>query len=155
MHFPDLNKCRYHSGPLDAESWKAPLLAVGWLEHPHQFARGESPAGLLTTLRGLVVSAKTAHPQVNFRGLHCCSLCEASRGVAQTLMQSHVNLFIPGREVVYVAPAGIVHYIEAHSYMPPSEFSAAVARCPIYGSFVHYEALTIANMGTQPPMVFR
>lgn len=155
MYFPDLSKCRYHRGPLDAESWRAPLLAVGWLERSHPFARGESPAGLLATLQGLVESAETAHRHYHFRGLHCCSLCEADLGVAPELNQSHINLIIPGKGVVYAAPAGITHYIKAHSYLPPSEFSVAVTECPTYGSAAYYEALSRANMGARPPVISR
>jgi hypothetical protein len=40
MYFEDLSLCRYHSGPLDADSWRVPLRAVGWLEAGHAFIRG-------------------------------------------------------------------------------------------------------------------
>jgi hypothetical protein len=41
-----------------------------------------------------------------------------------------VNLFVPGRACVYVAPSLIAHYIQAHRYSPPKEFVEAVLRCP-------------------------
>lgn len=152
MHFADLDKCRYHRGPLDADSWQVPLLAVGWLDHPHGYRVGDVPDGLLARLQSLVSAAEAAHPQHNFRGLHCCSLCEAASGPSEPLHQSHVNLLIPGDRVVYAAPAGITHYIEFHSYSPPSEFIAAIASCPEYGSAAFYEALRAANQGNEPPI---
>jgi hypothetical protein len=152
MYFPDLDKCRYHSGPLDADSWQAPLLAIGWLEHPYRFSCGKTPEGMLARLQNLVAAATEAHPHYNFRGLHCCSLCEAERSTSEALVQSHVNMLIPGIGVVYAAPAGITHYIEAHSYLPPIEFMAAVSLCPTYGSAAFYEALRNANQGREPPM---
>jgi len=152
MYFADLDRCRYHSGPLDADSWQVPLLAVGWLEHPHGFSLGEVPEGLLARLQNLITAAEAAHPQHNFRGLHCCSLCEAEHEPVEALRQSHVNLLIPGNGVVYAAPAGIAHYIESHSYLPPSQFIAAVASCPAYGSAAFFETLRAANQGIEPPI---
>ena len=46
MHYDDLALCRYHSGPLDADSWCVPLLAIGWLEGSYPFKRGAAPIGL-------------------------------------------------------------------------------------------------------------
>ena len=36
------------------------------------------------------------------------------------------NLFIPGKDQVYVAPSMITHYIDSHDYQPPLEFQEAV-----------------------------
>ena len=153
MYFPDLEKCEYHSGPLDAACWQAPLLAVGWLEHPHRFSCGTPPEGLLEKLGMLASAAEESHPHYNFRGLHCCSICEAERGASKALLKSHVNILIPGNGVVYATPAGITHYIEVHSYIPPIEFITAVKQCPAYGSAGYYESLCNSNHGTAPPMI--
>jgi len=40
------------------------------------------------------------------------------------------NLYIPGKNCIYVAPSLIAHYIAVHSYEPPEEFWNAVAGCP-------------------------
>jgi hypothetical protein len=53
---------------------------------------------------------------------------------------------------VYLAPGGIPHYIEVHSYLPPSEFVAAVLRCPDCGTNEYRDALRLANRGNEPPL---
>ena len=50
MYFDDLALCRYHRGTLDADSWKVPLLAEGWLEWPHRYSQGVAQATLLYNL---------------------------------------------------------------------------------------------------------
>ncbi len=65
MYFEDLALCRYHQGSLDADSWKVPLRAVGWLERPHQYPRGATPATLLSKLEVIVCAGqkqKVLHP---------------------------------------------------------------------------------------------
>ena len=32
------------------------------------------------------------------------------------------NVFVPGRNVLYMAPSLVVHYIDAHGYRPPDDF---------------------------------
>lgn len=152
MYFADLETCRYDSGPYDADSWKVPLLAVGWLEYPHPFPREIPPDGRVSQLQGLVFAAKKAHPHHNFRGLHRCSFCEAKHGASEGLENSHVNLFVPGNGVVFLAPAGITHYMESHLYAPPAEFVVAVSQCPTYGSPEFYEALRVTNQHSVPPI---
>lgn len=151
MFFRDLDLCRYHGGPLDADTWQVPLLAVGWLEQQHELSRGSVPAALLEKLRMLVAGAKAHYQQYHFRGLHECSLCPKDKGETG-LPDSYVNLLIPGTKVVFAAPAGLVHYLEAHSYLPPSEFIRAVDACPPYGTDEFVEALRISNQGIMPPI---
>lgn len=152
MYFEDLTPCRYHPGPLDAARWRVPLLAIGWLEHPHDFVRGAAPLSLVRKLEGLVIAAGEAHPHYSFRGLHHCSICEATSSGNEGLLSSYINMLIPGAGVIYAAPAGIVHYIEAHSYLPPSAFIEAVETCPGYGSPAYYEAIQASNLGETPPL---
>jgi hypothetical protein len=47
MHYEDLELCRYHSGPLDSDSWHVPLCAIGWLEGGHPYHRGPTPIALV------------------------------------------------------------------------------------------------------------
>ena len=155
MHFQDLDLCRYHRGPLDADSWRAPLLAVGWLEHPHEFGQGPTPDGLIERLNELILDAGEEHPQHSFRGLHCCSLCALGLDIGRGLPSSHINILVPGRGAIFAAPGGIVHYIEMHSYLPPQDFIAAVAACPTYGSPEYYDALQAANAAEKPPIETR
>ena len=126
MHFDDLSPCRYGSDEFDAANWRAPLLAVGWLEHPHPFTRGAAPRYLAAHVRALALAS-------DFMGVHGCSLCTA-RGLDAKIETSPSNLFVPGNGVVYLAPGGIEHYIEVHSYLPPRSFVEAVFACPPLGS---------------------
>ena len=98
-----------------------PLRAVGWLAKDHPFPVGETERKTYDRLCELL-----KHPFQPFcyLGYHNCELCqfEGERGVA--------NLFVPGQGILYVAPELITHYINAHRYLPPSEFVEAVMKCP-------------------------
>ena len=140
MHFQDLELCRYGNGPLNSDSWYVPLRAIGWLEDGHPYARGPTPVGLVEQLGALVDSAERVFQQHHFRGLHDCTLCEPDNRRA-SLARSHINLWIPGKRTVFAFPAGIIHYLTVHSYLPPSEFIDAVHECPQYGSAQYLELL--------------
>jgi hypothetical protein len=60
---------------------------------------------------------------------------------------------VPGVDSVYVAPGGVVHYVESHSYLPPFEFIQAALRCPDYGSPEFQESLRKSNGGNAPPLI--
>ena len=152
MYFEDLTLLHYHSGVFDAASWHAPLLAVGWLEHPQPYPQGHLPTDFLTKIEAMIERAKATQTNVHFRGLHDCSLCETSGGGKKRLPDSYVNVFVPSSTVVYVAPAGIVHYIRHHAYLPPDDFVVAVNRCPEYGTPDFFEALRAANRHQKIPL---
>jgi hypothetical protein len=59
---------------------------------------------------------------------------------------------VPGVEQIYIAPGGIGHYVEVHSYLPPRPFIEAVVRCPEYGSARYCDALRASNAGKTPPL---
>ena len=40
------------------------------------------------------------------------------------------NLCVPGAGFLYVAPSLILHYIDAHEYLPPEEFQKAILESP-------------------------
>jgi hypothetical protein len=126
-------------------------LAVGWHEHGHAFSQGTTSPELLAKLKGLIEKARIEHSQYNFRGLHHCSLCEQVPNLSP-LIDSHINLFIPGQGVIYDATAGTVHYVESHEYLPPSAFIDAIDQCPEYGSEDYYDALRAANRGRVIPL---
>jgi hypothetical protein len=152
MHYGDLDLCRYHGGPFDAKNWSVPLCAVGWLEHPYAYNTGTSSEGLLSKLRSLVSAARAAYPHYYFRGMHDCSLCLESGLVSPGPIWSQENIFVPGVGCVYVAPGGVVHYVESHQYLPPQEFVEAVLRCPTYGSPEFRESLRNANCNQPIPL---
>ena len=152
MHYDDLEMCRYHGGPFDAENWSVPLSAVGWLEHPLPHTKGASPEAFLIRLLALISSARSAYPHYYFRGVHECSLCLACGLASPGPIWSQENIFVPGTACVYVAPGGIVHYVESHEYLPPQEFIEAVLRCPAYGSAAFQQALRSANRDQPVPL---
>jgi len=152
MHFTDLDLCRYHTGAFDADNWSVPLRAVGWLEHPKPFTCGVAPAPLVPKLKLMIEQVHSAYPHYGFRGGKHCSHCVAAGLKSPGPIWSQENVFVPGSGVVYVAPGGIVHYVEIHSYLPPSEFVEAVLRCPDLYSKEYREALCASNAGIEPPL---
>ena len=152
MYFQDLGLYRYHSRPLDSDSWHVPLRAIGWLEGGHLYNRGPTPVGLVEELGALVDNAERVFQQYHFRGLHDCTLCTPGY-LGASLARSHINLLIPGKRTVFACPAGIIHYLTVHSYLPPIEFTDAVQGCPQYGSPQHLELLCEANDGHPLPLV--
>jgi hypothetical protein len=152
MYYEDQSLCRYHSGCLHADSWHVPLRAIGWLESGHSYNQGPTPTNLAEKLDVLIETANGAFRHYHFRGLHDCTLCEPGHAHAR-LARSHVNILIPHKQAVFASPAGILHYILAHSHLPPSEFLAAVDECPQYGSPEYFEALRVANDGHPVPLM--
>ncbi len=152
MYFADLDLCFYHSGPLDAYEWQVPLRAVGWLEYPREFRKGTAANGLVAKINEMAKQTSAIYSGFAFRGLHHCSYCAAAGLPVPPLSGSHLNVFVPGTSIVYAAPAGIVHYIEEHSYQPPTEFVEAVLHCPDCRSEAYRAALRAANDGVEPPL---
>jgi hypothetical protein len=144
MHFPDLSPCTYHPGPLDAAAWSAPLLAVGWLDHPHVFPTGPTPSALSSVLANRLEETSRCFSHRSFRGLYCCTLCLAS-GREFYDMRSSDNLLVPGGLEIFAAPGAVVHYIDAHGYEPPGAFVQAVMACPPCDSPAYLEALRRIN----------
>ena len=156
MYFEDLSPCHYHSGPCGADNWMSPLLAVGWLEHPNPFPTGEPLEDLTTRLEGMVGLTSEHYSHHHFRGLHACDLCPPDESSPWSgAAQSHLNLWIPGEGIIYIAPGLITHYIRDHFYQPPAGFIAAVMACPEYGSPSYCSALQAANGGQAPPLQTR
>jgi len=154
MHYPDLTLCHYHNGPFDAGSWSVPLLTTGWLEHPHEFRSGMVSDDFTARLRDFVSLSSSTYSQFKFRGVHICSHCEANKSLSQPgPIWSQEIIIVPGDQVIYAAPGGIVHYVEEHAYVPPQDFIEAVMRCPNYGSPAFQQALRLSNAGNLPPMV--
>ena len=152
MHIPDLELVKYHNGAFDADNWPVPLRAVGWLEHPQRFASGVVPTAAIIKLKSIVEQMRAAYPHYGFRGVKDCSLCLAAGLPSPGPIWSQENIFVPGACEVYVAPGGIIHYIEAHSYLPPTQFLESVSTCPDCRSNEYQEALRSANKGVEPPL---
>lgn len=132
--FEDSAPCEYFGRGEAASS----LLSVGWLEGGRDNTKGAIKPEEFDKLLALLVDAWQPVCAV---GVHLCDLCQHSseQGAA-------TNLFIPGAGFIYVAPALITHYINAHWYKPPQGFLDAAMECPEMRSMAYRRAL-LANGG--------
>jgi len=97
----------------------APILrAVGWLERGQWFPTGGIDAQVFARP---VEMRKDQWQPIVAAGFHECDLCQYESEASGTR-----NLFIPRAGSLYVCPELIVHYINAHSYVPPTEFCEAL-----------------------------
>jgi hypothetical protein len=150
-YFADNDFYYYNSGSHDADNWNCPLLAIGWLDQPNEYITDISIAnGFLAKLTYLRKAFAEAFSSESFRGLHECTLCQCDEG-ERTLIDSHINLFVPGKNCVFVAPGRIDHYIEKHGYCPPKVFYNAVMQCPDPRGSKYDRLLKLANGDIEPP----
>lgn len=130
MWFADLSEYdffgRMDSRRLFGEDYKTIPTAVGWLENGKPYTIGKAPEGLVGKLREFIKTRTITHM---FLGIHECDLCEVE------LPPGYLNVidglgskttFIAHKNKLYIFPDLIIHYIEAHSYLPPAEFIQAV-----------------------------
>ncbi|MBI1373995.1 MAG: hypothetical protein GC159_14835 [Phycisphaera sp.] len=154
-YFPDLTPCHYRATAMRDEDWNCPLLAVGWLEYPHEYTRCDTPdhdlLDMLAELREQFVEATSSHA---FRGIHTCGWCERRTSPSQrvSLEWTNYNMWVPGDACIYLAPASIEHYMAMHNYAPPREFIDAVHVCPDPREPIYRELLTDLNDGAEPPL---
>lgn len=136
MYFEDLSAYRYGlSQPLDE------VQNVGWLCRGTDYKIGGVMPGFIDALKRWA-----SYAEVNqMRGHQLCTLCPApasagsdpvsllKRDVQMSTMWSGETLWLGASEIwipngqggVYAAPSLIIHYVEAHHYLPPSEFIEA------------------------------
>lgn len=150
MHFPDLALCTYGHNAKSPEAWNVPLLAIGWLERGQTFSEGEAEEKVIDRARK--IQGQTFGRISGYRGLHRCDLCEPEEA-GFGIEDSHVNLFIPGNDCVYMASGGLVHYMEEHSYLPPEEFVSALLSCPLPSTPEYEEKLTSSNRDERPEIL--
>jgi len=153
VYYADLEICSYNGGPFASENWAVPLLAVGWLEQERPFSIGPPPDGLAQKLTTLIAQMRHTFSQEKFRGVKTCSLCEFNGRISPGPIWSQENLFVPGKSEIYLAPGGIVHYVEEHSYLPPVQFVQAVLSCPPCDTRDYLESLRASNRGIAIPLV--
>jgi|HubBroStandDraft_6_1064221.scaffolds.fasta_scaffold334625_2 hypothetical protein len=138
-HVPDLVECKL---PEIADT--SNLRAVGWLARWHDYARGEVSAEFMGALVGLLVEP---WQPLEYDGVHQCPFCRFTGGPGTvrfgftTVSVGNSNLFVPAKDVIYVAPSLIAHYVDAHDYAPPEQFQQAVLTCPAMRSFAYLKAI--------------
>ena len=124
-HYQDLAPCDYFHDI-------GPLQAVGWLESGHDYAKGDPGQAFYDQLTQMLLHAWQPYFHM---GWHACDFCRYNG------FMSFKNLFIPGKDMTYVAPEAIGHYISAHGYAPPAEFIEALMQCPAMDTLAYFEAL--------------
>ena len=114
------------------------MLNVGWLDATHEFTKGNPPPGFLERLRVLFRT-----PVKRMRGFHVCPFCpelpsllEFPNGKQDIALYhscfeegrfSSAEIRISGQDgKIYASPMMILHYVEAHGYLPPKDFVEAV-----------------------------
>ena len=119
-----------------------PIRSVGYLSKGHDYPQGEVPEEVFDRLVNLVTAHIKLHI-LHYMGYHNCDLERCGSNQPEPEVQYHglviprrcrSDLLVPDREVLYVAPALIMHYIRHHRYLPPACFLEAVLNCPEPGS---------------------
>ncbi|WP_441350949.1 DUF7919 family protein [Streptomyces sp. or3] len=126
-HYADLTPYTYgrnNRTPGDAGLWRGvPVLNVGWLGRGKRYSKGVPPPSLTETLKRMT----RTHRVQQTRGHHLCPWC-ASRLFPRHPEgpQGSAEIRVMGNGVAYAAPELVAHYVEAHGYLPPTEFMEAV-----------------------------
>ena len=117
------------------------MVHVGWLDAVHSFRKGAVEHRLIEKIKHLA-----ATPVELYRGKHLCEVCTVPPDAEITFVpdrcrvidpkcswarwaasrQSNGEIRVTDQGVTYAAPVLIVHYIEEHSYLPPSQFLKAI-----------------------------
>jgi hypothetical protein len=133
-YFPDYSPYGYgHASHLG-------VVHVGWLDNIHPYPKGTVDARLIEKMKLLA-----SIPVELYMGTHTCELCAEPSDLLQTTQPNGVGLGpnsswlrwadqrsgngeirVSRGGTIFAAPVLIVHYIEAHSYLPPTQFLKAV-----------------------------
>ena len=148
----DLSSCEMFAHPDAPEQ----ILAVGWLERGHAYQQGPVREEVVDALITLFVNPWQQPIAVN--ETQECSFCRLSKGrdaLARIYQKGSMlpisiggpYLFVPSHRCVYVAPAMILHYIDAHEYEPPQPFCQAFLACPPMRSVPYFRTLLSTDGG--------
>jgi hypothetical protein len=132
-YFPDLSPYAYgynrHPG----------VVHVGWLDGIHPFPKGCVALDLVEKMKLLA-----SKPVELYRGYHYCEICIDPPDLVKSFVpgvpmdpelllarldrRAHSNgeIRVVYGGVTFAAPVLIVHYIEEHGYLPPTDFLKAV-----------------------------
>ncbi len=118
-YIPDLSACSY----VDRDE-SLGLLAVGWLDGSEAFPIGDVDPRVWARLSDVRRFNWGWHVAM---GKHTCNLARCPGGAGARATGAQVFI---GEDRLYVAPAMLPHYIEAHQYLPPAAFCQAVLATP-------------------------
>ncbi len=133
-YYPDLSPYAYghraHPG----------VVHVGWLDNVHPFPHGTVEVRLIERMKLLA-----AKPVERYMGEHTWELCVEPPDLVQTNLpnrtvidpncswaqwvgkrSSNGEIRVSRGGVMFAAPVLVVHYIEEHGYLPPSDFLKAI-----------------------------
>lgn len=127
-YYPDLTPYNYFV-------YTEKELNVGWLSKEHEFKKGEVPEGFLEKLK---IYDEREHRIHQTRGFHGCHFCQE-----RDFSGSSELRIVNSNGMTYASPALIVHYVEAHNYLPPQEFIDAVMNGPSPGSDEYKSAIKL------------
>jgi hypothetical protein len=132
-YFSDLSQYAY------GHSSHPGVIHVGWLDNVHPYPKGTVDAKVVAKMRLLA-----RNPVELYRGKHICELCAEPPDLIKRVLpnrcvdptcswarwieqrSSNGEIRVHGEAIVFAAPVLIVHYIEAHGYLPPAQFLRAV-----------------------------
>ena len=138
--YEDGAPCKYFGAELTPS-----LRAVGWLAGGKPFTTGPLDRRVHDKLEELREGRQHARWTwllgFMFMGRHHGDFCSGPDAAWCSM-----NLVIPGRGFLFVAPDLILHYMDAHAYQPPAEFCQAVLDCPPVPTTAYLEAVA-ANGG--------
>lgn len=111
---------------------------VGYLSRDHDYPQGEISEAAFDRLANLALLRI-----IQYLGYYNCDLGSCGSNQIQPdfywrgmriPQRCTSEILVPGKAVLYRAPALILHYIRAHRYLPPARFLDAVLACPEPGS---------------------
>jgi len=152
MHYEDLTEYKYSAFPEKLKASRGlsdnvTFLNIGWLSGSYPFTTGHVSDDFLHKVFRLCRNAENM-----FRGFHMCDVCpeivavpsEKSEGgithvnrrynlirtceiyKGETLWLGAKEICVAHKDIAYIAPDMICHYIRNHSYLPPNGFIEAV-----------------------------
>ena len=113
-YYKDLSPCLYFDRSPYVYGFKK-LYAIGWIDKGKPYNKGSVSPEFLMKIKSFIDNPHVGMP---YMGFHRCFLCSTFLGDDE--------LFIVGKNKIYVCPDSIDHYIEKHEYLPPQEFIDAV-----------------------------
>jgi len=124
---PDLSPCTYIGRVPEG------VLAIGWLDGSEPFPQGEASPEFFKKLQ-LLCSVPFSGAGC-WMGSHECNVCQFTAEATASR-----EVYVPHEARLYVAPVMILHYVNAHRYLPPEVFIAAVMGCPPIDSMAYKRA---------------
>ena len=119
---------------------------VGFLRGRAGFETGAVDRSFFEKLAEL--ARETWVPFVRAGPLDPCTVCQFANRRDSSGGSGGEFLFIPGTDVIYVAPVLVVHSIGVHWFRPPDAFIEAVLRCPPMRSGEYFRQLMAIGAGT-------